>query len=299
MAITEVNAEMLAPCAVFLWSSSAFLMGCAITLNAKTLATSVHLYLGKKSRYYLALAAITASHAIDICLTNFGYQDPSYGMSGTMTLRESGLPLQYAALAFFWASWIGFTVLNYLRLRDTSPADLSSMWAQRTLLLTVVLFILFATASVLLQAVQWAAPGTLENLSLVPVGEVLTIACSCWDVALNVIMSVLFLRHIRSLGVTATSAAHVPIRRGLASLLTAAHVYLGVECIVITSVNLMVVVDPELDPCWSTVYLAQAVRLHMYCSFLEVLAEIMSRKAKGTVGPTLAAARQIPGKERD
>ncbi|KNE56973.1 hypothetical protein AMAG_17985 [Allomyces macrogynus ATCC 38327] len=268
-----------------------------MTLNVKTLATSVRLYLGNRSRYYLALAAITASHTIDLGLTNFGYQDPNYGVSETSTLIESGLLLQYAALAFFWVSWIGFTLLNYLRLRDTSPADLSSAWAQRALLLTVVLFILFATVSVLLQVVQWVVPGSLMNLSLAPVGEVLTVACSFWDIALNVIMSVLFLRHIRSLGV-ATSVAHVPLRRGLASLLTTAHVYLGVECAVMVFINLMVLINPELDPCWSTVYLAQAIRLHMYCSFLEVLAEIMSRKAKGSARIT-ASHSFLPSRHAD
>ncbi|KAJ3375270.1 hypothetical protein GGF31_004388 [Allomyces arbusculus] len=94
---------------------------------------------------------------------------------------------------------------------------------------------------------------------------------------MNGITSILFLRHLGTLVGNTNMPADIGFSEGLSSLLNRARFALGFECSLIVCTNVTVAPVPEFDPAWSSVCLAESVRLRIVCTFLETLAQIMQR----------------------
>ncbi|KAJ3366233.1 hypothetical protein GGF32_006682 [Allomyces javanicus] len=258
----------------FVWSASAFLLGAIVMLDLNTFGTAIALYRLKKSGYYLALVGVTVAHMLDLIMENIGYQKNA---EVGVTMPISQTVLECLSLLFAWAGACGFITLNFLRFRGICGRALHSA-VFHAIQGGVGLFIALYTANTAAYFVLLIQEGNGDAPISTDITDTLNLASTLCDAVINGTISILFLKHLSTL-VGDAQSADVGFREGLGSLLNKARIALWFEAVLILSTNMVVAAAPDWDPCWSSVYLAESVRLRIFCVFLETLARIMRRHA--------------------
>ncbi|KAL7752030.1 hypothetical protein RI367_002558 [Sorochytrium milnesiophthora] len=239
------------------WRNGPLVMGACVVVHCMALVMATSVYSRVRSRFYLSLIVIVVTSLWDLLCS----------------ATDSGEPvLTFGRALWFIASWVscvGFTLQNYVRytavLRTRHPITRISLGV--LIVVPIALYTLFTVQMFVL----------LSLVKVFPIGmfAVPAFTMNVWgvvDAVVNAIISYMFTRTLSS-----PDSRGMVLRVGFDELLLRVKVMLAVECIFITVTSLMAILLPAFDPQGIVQFLAQGVRLQVYCTFLNALNKILRR----------------------
>ncbi|KAI9189072.1 hypothetical protein H9P43_000500 [Blastocladiella emersonii ATCC 22665] len=257
---------------IFVISTNSYIWGFVNALDIGTCIAALTSFAATKSKYMLALAIISAAHALEsTCIAFARSTDAMLGLTPEGNRFSSAVTFDMIGATASWIGAGGIVLLNGARLwtssHKTSPraAKVSLGLAVASAALKVISCILFYVEFATFKPLDFTGPAA----TLLPYW-------SFMDAVIQAGISSMFLYHLRVL-----MGDQKSYRGGLLTAVRVNQLMLVVECSCLLAANLVVIViNPDWDPSWGSLNLAESLRLRVMCSFLQTLREIMSRKVK-------------------
>ncbi|KAI9179590.1 hypothetical protein H9P43_004918 [Blastocladiella emersonii ATCC 22665] len=273
----------------FVWSPGSFTLGISMAIDASTIITSVMLWRrAAQSKYYLWLALVALCHSIDLLLGNVANANmlqTTEGTSGKVTVMAADINLtaSIASLFFAWIGGVGFVGLNMSRFYSIGLARMPKL--SKVLLFLSIFSALLCTVNNALYVLAYMRKQDTGDTSFTEAVDLMFSAWSVFDALVNGAISLAFVTLLKNLG---QSTGGQSLRRGFADMLRRVTWILGFECALIIAANALVSIAPSLDPLWSSIYMAESIRLRMFCLFLLTLSRMLKKKVA-------ASSAQQPG----
>ncbi|KAI9183449.1 hypothetical protein H9P43_004367 [Blastocladiella emersonii ATCC 22665] len=251
---------------VLQWSPVSFFMGVNVCMFANTTNLCISLYRKKKSRFFLALAVLSACRIAHCVLI-------------PVLIRDVGIVGQWLTLATYlqWVLSTGFTVLNITRLHRMCGTAMPRV--VRTLAVLSGLSITVCGVAVIWYHVVLATYG------FSPLLRAPRTMIGLWDLSdgiINAAISLTFVIHLQNL--IAGTAGMPTMRTGIVKLIHRVQIMLACECVLIVMANILRLINTRWDPNWVSILFAESIRQRIYCVFLKSLHRVMSSSVKSTTG---------------
>ncbi|KAJ3363270.1 hypothetical protein GGF32_004536 [Allomyces javanicus] len=277
---------------VFKWSPASFTLGIAVATDLSTLVTSITLYRrAGKSTYYPWLAGIAVAHSIDLLLQFVATADPNAAMfEGQMdTTRKvpleqvasSTIATQLASLFFAWVGGCGFVALNMSRFRAIGTKRMPTL--TKVLIAATAVSILSYTSINIAYVYGYLRAFSDEDSAIVDLVDKVFSAWSVYDAFTNLAISGAFVHLLRTISASSGNT----LRKGFHEMLSRVLWILAVECTLMIVANAVVMFAPDFDPLWSSIYVAESIRMRLFCLFLLTLSRMLKKKvvSNSAVGP--------------